>query len=789
MSIGRAVSPAEDAPRHLRLTPGIRALWIILTTIVVVSFAALLYLGREIYQVAPPIPDLVASSDGNTIFTGDDLRRGQDVWRSIGGHELGSIWGHGAYTAPDWTADWLHREAVWLAEYWADRDHGMTFDSLDDVSAATIRAKLRSELRTNTYDPSTGGITVSPLRAQAIRAVQSHYVDLFGDAPELDELRESYAMPRSVIPDPDRREAFTTFIFWTAWSSVTERPEREITYTHNWPPDELVGNRPTGVMVVVSVISFVLLLGGIGGLAWFYAASRDTWRSESVASASDPLVGSEPTPSMRATHKYFWVVGALAVAQIGAGIVTAHYGVEGTEFYGLPLAELLPYSLTRTWHIQLGMLWIATSWLATGLCLAPLVAGYEPRFQRLGVNLLLVALVFVVIGSMLGQGLAIHQLLDEKQNFWIGHQGYEYLDLGRLWQLLLFIGLLLWLLLMVRPLLRAWSNAKGDGRRRQFLAIFILSVAAIAFFYAPGLIPGQHTNLAIAEYWRWWVVHLWVEGFFEVFATTVIALTFVRLGLIRVRSATMAILFTTILYLTGGVLGMFHHLYFTGTTPIILVVGGTMSALELMPLVMVGYEAYENLSLTSRTTWIHHYKLPVYFFVAASFWNLVGAGLFGFLINPPIALYYMQGLNTTSVHAHAALFGVYGNLGLGLTLLSLRILTVRKQWRTRVLSFAFWSANIGLALMVLLSLLPVGLAQTWASVEHGMWYARSAEFLQTPALEAARWLRTIGDTIFALGILALGWFVVGLTTGWSFDAEREDAPAIGQRIDATTEGS
>ena len=307
--------------------------------------------------------------------------------------------------------------------------------------------------------------------------------------------------------------------------------------------------------------------------------------------------------------------------------------------------------------------------------------------------------------------------------------------------------------------------------------IFMLSVAAIALFYAPGLIPGQHTNLAIAEYWRWWVVHLWVEGFFEVFATTVIALTFVRLGLVRVRSATMAILFTTILYLSGGVLGMFHHLYFAGTTPIILVIGGTMSALELMPLVMVGYEAYENLSMTRRTSWIRHYRWPVYFFVAASFWNLVGAGLFGFLINPPIALYYMQGLNTTSVHAHAALFGVYGNLGLGLTLLSLRLLTNRTEWRTRSLSVAFWSANIGLALMVLLNLLPVGLAQTWASFEHGMWYARSAEFLQTPALEIARWLRSIGDTIFAVGVLAFGWFVIGLSTGWSRGPVRRDAMA------------
>ena len=538
--------------------------------------------------------------------------------------------------------------------------------------------------------------------------MQSHYTALFGDDPALHQLREDYAMPSNVIPDAERREAFTAFIFWATWATVTERPGQDITYTHNWPPDDLVGNHATPVMVVTSVISFVLLLGGIGGLAWFFAASRDVWRSQVRTPAADPLISIEPTPSMNATHRYFWVVGALAVGQIIAGIVIAHYGVEGTGFYGFPLSDIVPYSLARTWHVQMGMLWIATSWLATGLCLAPLVAGHEPRLQRLGVNVLLVALVVVVGGSMFGQALAIHQVLSENTNFWIGHQGYEYLDLGRLWQTLLFVGLLLWLVLMIRPLMHAWKQAEGNTRRRQFLGIFMLSVAAIALFYAPGLIPGQHTNLAIAEYWRWWVVHLWVEGFFEVFATTVIALIFVRLGLVRVRSATMAILFSTTLYLSGGVLGMLHHLYFTGTTPIILVVGGTMSALELMPLVMVGFEAYDNLSMTRRTSWIQHYKWPVYFFVAASFWNLVGAGLFGFLINPPIALYYMQGLNTTSVHAHAALFGVYGNLGLGLTLLSLRVLTVRKEWRSGSIRFAFWSVNVGLMLMVLMSLLPVG---------------------------------------------------------------------------------
>jgi nitric oxide reductase subunit B len=468
---------------------------------------------------------------------------------------------------------------------------------------------------------------------------------------------------------------------------------------------------------------------------------------------------------MRATLKYFWIVGALIVAQMATGVIAAHYGVEGNGFYGIPLAEWIPYSLARTWHTQLGIFWIATSWLATGLLLAPAIAGREPRLQRVGVNALFVALVVVVGGSMAGEWLAIHQQLPDKLVFWIGHQGLEYVDLGRVWQIGLFSGLLLWLTLMARALAPALRAAHGASR--QLLALFILSAAAIALFYGAGLMYGRESNLAVAEYWRWWVVHLWVEGFFEVFATVVIAFLFTRLGLVRVRSATAGVLMSAILYLSGGIIGMFHHLYFTGTPPAVMALGGTFSALELMPLVLIGREAHENLRHARGEGWLRAYRWPLLFFVAVAFWNLVGAGLFGFLINPPIALYYMQGLNTTPVHGHTALFGVYGMLGIGLSLFSLRILFRGRRWRTAGLRASFWGINVGLALMVLLSLLPVGLAQTWASVEYGMWYARSAEFLQTPALDKLRWMRLLGDVVFAAGLLGVGYFVIGLSGGWS----------------------
>jgi len=611
---------------------------------------------------------------------------------------------------------------------------------------------------------------VSAARAQAIQAVRAHYETLYSDDPALAELREAYALPNNVLRDDERREKLSAFYFWAAWACGTNRPGQAITYTQNWPPEPLIDNRPTGSNIVWSVVSFVLLLAGVGALAWYYAVLKHGEHEDDGLPGQDPLMGQQPTPSMRATLKYFWVVVALIVVQVGLGAVTAHYSVEGSGFYGIPLAEYLPYAVTRTWHTQLGIFWIATAWLATGLFMAPAVSGHEPRFQRLGVNVLFGALLLIVVGSMFGTWYGTRQQMGYEMNFWFGHQGYEYVDLGRFWQIFLFLGLFIWLGLMGRAL---WPALRNPGPNRNLLALFFLSSFAIALFYGAGLMWGRQTHLALAEYWRWWVVHLWVEGFFEVFATVVIAFLFTRMRLLNIRTATSAVLFATTIFLAGGIIGTFHHLYFTGTPTAVLALGAVFSALEVVPLVLIGFEAYENLTLSRARPWVVAYKWPIYCFVAVAFWNLVGAGIFGFLINPPIALYYMQGLNTTAVHAHTALFGVYGMLGIGLTLFCLKGLTQRLMWKTGSLAFAFWMINIGLALMVLLSDLPRGLLQVWASVNDGMWMARSAEFMQTGLMDTLRWMRVIGDTIFAIGILALAWFVLGLKTGWSLRDEQE----------------
>jgi nitric oxide reductase subunit B len=729
-----------------------RKLWLAGLAVLIVSFGILGWIGTRIYQEMPPIPDKVMSTDGSEVIASGEIARGQNVWQTLGGMEVGSIWGHGSYVAPDWTADWLHREATAVLEEWAQAEYRVTYEALPAENKAQLQGRLEQMYRRNHYDPATGVLSIEPVRARAFHSTLAHYSDVFMKG------ETSYSIPAGTVSDSARMRQFAAFIFWTAWAASTNRPGDNVTYTHNWPHETLVGNRPTGETVMWTGVSIIMLLAGICAMVWWYASQK---RQEETGPLppTDPLANWRLTPSQGATLKYFWVVAALIVVQILTGVITAHYGVEGGGFYGLKLADWLPYSVTRTWHIQTGLFWIATAWLAAGLFIGPLVSGVEPKGQRLGVNVLFLALFAVVGGSLTGEWLSIKNRLSDATSFLWGHQGYEYVDLGRVWQAALFVGLLLWLFLVIRTVRPALRSA---GEHKPLAWLFVISAGAIGLLYGAGLTWGHHTHLSMVEYWRWWVVHLWVEGFFEVFATTVIAFFFARLNLIKPGLAAKAALLSAIIYLSGGIIGTCHHLYWSGTPTVALAWGSVFSALEVVPLTLVAFSALDDLRRGKLTTWAARYKWPIHFFVAVAFWNMVGAGLFGFMINPPIALYFMQGLNTTPTHGHAALFGVYGMLGIGLMLVCLRALDPGAAWKEGRLKFAFWAMNIGLFAMCVGSLLPVGLLQTWASVDQGYWYARSSEFLGTPVMQTLRWMRVPGDTVFALGALVLVAFVAGV---------------------------
>jgi len=766
---------------HYATEFSIRRLWTIFAASMVVMFGALLFFGLQIYYSKPPIPDAVRTSSGQLLYTKDEIQRGQNVWQSMGGMQQGSIWGHGSYVAPDWSADWLHREAVTLRDRIASTGQGNAFAALPEPEQARFNAMLKSEMRTNGYDPQTRQLVVSDNRAAAVAETARHYSELFTNStPAAQSLRELYAMPKNAVLTLPEAQQLGAFFFWTAWATAADRPGETISYTSNWPHEPLVGNVPTGSIFLWTFVSIFALLGGIGAIVWYYAREFDVWRQDIEPldgfAKSDVLAEVTPTPSMRATAKYFFVVTALFFTQVLLGIVTAHYAVEGQGLYGLPMAEYFPYAITRTWHTQLAVLWIATAWLATGLYVAPMLGGREPKFQRLGVEFLFISLLVIVVGSFAGEWLAINrQLGSGPLNFWFGDQGYEYLDLGRFWQIYLFIGLLLWTGMVLRGL---WPVLQQQGGR-SLAFLVVISTVAIGLLFGAGLMYGQHAHISMMEYWRWWVVHLWVEGIFEVFATAIVSALFVKMGLVRVSVASTSVLLATIIFLGGGVLGTFHHLYFSGTPTAVIALGAVFSALEVVPLVVVGFEAYNRSKVEHQHDWQKVYKWPFAFFASVLVWNLMGAGLFGFFINPPLALYYMQGLNTTATHGHAALFGVYGMLGIGLTLFCMRGLSDPSRWSEKLLKTSFWCLNIGLAMMVFLSLFPQGLFQAYQSFTHDYAYARSPEVIHSPVMQALVWARVPGDLVFTVGVVAFTLFMLRALFGGEKAKATPSAPSDG----------
>ncbi|MFM2120537.1 MAG: hypothetical protein RL722_2005 [Pseudomonadota bacterium] len=433
------------------------------------------------------------TAEGQTLYTGEQIQAGQRVWLAAGGQQLGTVWGHGSYVAPDWSADWLHREAEGLTAVYAGPGGPVALPGADQAALAT---RVKQEMRRNRYDAGSGTLTVSAERAQAMRQVQAHIVALFGHDPALATLREQYAMTVDTVPEAADREALAAFFFWTSWAAGTDRPgEDGLSYTSNWPHEPLVGNTMTGGTALWSMASIVLLIGGIAAMLWFHGGRGE--HEAAAPQAVDPMKGVTVTPSMRATRKYFLAVAGLLLVQVGLGAITAHYAVEGQAFFGLPLAELLPYVVSRTIHTQLGVFWIATAWLATGLYIAPLLSGHEPRFQKLGVDLLFWALIAIVVGSTATGWLGTLQHRGVDFAFWLGNQGLEFTSMGRVWQLLLFVGLLVWLALLGRAL---WPALKRPSETRGLIAMVFLSAGCIGGFYTSSLMWGPHTHYSMIEY-------------------------------------------------------------------------------------------------------------------------------------------------------------------------------------------------------------------------------------------------------------------------------------------------
>jgi len=684
------------------------------------------------YNDEPPIPDVVKSADGSTLFTRADVMAGQQIFLGNGLMEYGSIFGHGAYLGPDFTAEYLHRAALSSIGFYGG------------ANSDTARGRTIQDFKTNQYDPATGTLVYTEAQAHGFNDCRAYYASFFG------EPTTKFGLRQKAIQDPEDIRKLTAFFSWSAWAASTARPGHPYSYTNNWPPEPLVDNHATADSVVWSVLSLIALLGGTGLLlAAFGRWNLLGWHGREQQSVSfrapDAVV---LTPTQKTCAWFFFIMAALFVVQTLLGGATEHYRADLQSFFGIDLGRFLPFNVVRTWHLQLALFWIVTSYLAAGIFLAPLIGGREPRRQNLLAYGLLGALVIVVVGSLLGEYAGIQGMI---RNSWLGDQGFEYLDLGRLWQVLLTLGLFFWAVILFRAL----RNRLSSERAGNLPWLFFFSALSVPAFYAVGLLAHPAGHFTTTDFWRFWVVHLWVEDFLELFTTILVAYVFVLLGVVHERTALRVIYLDVILYSGGGIVGTMHHVYFSGEPALHMALGAFFSAAEVIPLTFLTLEAWSFLQLgtlqgeKAKTSFPHYWA--VMFLAAVGFWNFLGAGVFGFLINLPIVSYYEIGTALTANHGHAAMMGVYGMLSIGLALFCLRYIIPEKYWSDRAAQIAFWSLNLGLAWMVFATLFPLGILQLYHSISVSYYDARTLNYIGSRANSVLEWLRMPGDIVFILG--------------------------------------
>ena len=740
--------------------------WGPLLFILIISLAGVGMIGYQTYNDAPPMSGFRTNS-GENLITKTTIIAGQQVFHKYALMEYGSFFGDGAQRGPDYTAEALHKVVILMTEYRTNEFKKENKRELSDMELKIIGENTKYEIKENRYNEKENIVILSDAQAYALIGLRKYYTDIF-----IDKNTNDAFPPQGYISNRQEISDLSDFFFWGAWVCGTKRPGADFSYTHNWPYDPTAGNNPTSPVILWSVLGLLAFVLACGVVLYFIGQFNQLPNKFFKQGTSGFLTFKQienytPTKTQKASFKFFLVAIILFLLQVLSGVITLNEFIDFLGIVNIHIAEELPITVTRSWHLMLSLYWISTCWIGSSIFILPIMSKREVKGQLTLVNILFVLLFILVGGSLLGMYLGPKGLLGD---WWymLGHQGWEFADYGRIYQIILMLVFILWGIIVYRGAKPAFIK----GQPWNLPNWIMYSVIGIPIFFISGFVAQPETNFVIADFWRWMVIHMWVEAFFEVFVTVIVSYLMVLMGLVSRQAAIRVVYIATLLFLGTGLLGISHNFYWNAKPVATMALGSVFSTLQFVPLILLTVEAwrFKNMPRMSRNRGkgktnlnLSDFAFPevFLFLIAMNFWNFFGAGVLGIIINLPIMNFFEHGTYLTVNHAHAALMGVYGNISLATILFASKILFKADRWNRKVVKISFWSINAGLMLMVVLDLFPAGAIQFKSVLDHGLWYARSNEFITGSAFESLTWLRGIGASVFIFGgVIPLTWFIV-----------------------------
>lgn len=705
----------------------------------VVVYVVWLSMSAYTFTNLPPVPDKVVTSDGQMVFDYGQITSGKYLYQKYGLADYGSVLGFGAYFGIDFTSYTIQLDE----EYIANKTGIVPFYPNNTAQTESIAPYMHVD-----YNSGSKTAIVSPFMLGAFNNSVTYYLNYLGNDSEQNRLIPNYITNKTVVTD------LTAFFTWTALISL-------LGYTNGFPFTNGLLHPNTNVFVSSDLMTFAFIIGVLPFAAYVFIKLLSYWNDP-----REPIPLPSPTKTQRSTLYGVVVIGLLAAVQGLLGEYIFHL-YTSPSFYGINLLRILPFNVGNAEHYTLAVLWIVATWVVFSLFVLPYFGLKLSKRQTWGIMVATIGTGLLTVLGIFANYLQIIPYSNGFVDLWFmfGGQGRNVVTQGTVWLLVIAALVFYMSYLFYKASKITIPNFKP------LTQVLSISLAGTGFGVVMGALPVLHpwSNYTVDEYFRWIMIHAFVEGFWPAIIVTIIVTLLIIAGLFPVRLGTALIGLDATADILSGMIGTAHHYYWGGQPQLWLYIGSIVGILEA---IAIGFAVIYAILLWLRRDTdakTEFQKTILIFTLVSAIGGGIGAAAFGGgLLNMPLLNYYLHDTQVVMAHAHLAFPLAYGLPSIMMWVVIAYLTGGLKDNQLIYMRLGALLYGVGFSLQALLTLLPLGILQYEYELKYGFWYVKSlttvvpglTPFWHLNLVTDLIWVRMAGDITAMFGFALIGFGIL-----------------------------